>query len=276
MKKRLRTILGYTILFIESIVLLFLTTLVVFRLTIFDKSYVKNKFNNRYYEKLNEEIKTEMTYYTNQSGFEDSVLENIFTLTDVKNASNKFITSLYNGEKYEFDTSKLEENLNKNINEYIESQNFKVTNQDELNKFTKQIASVYVDEIKLMGYLDNVCKYIPKVIDLCDYLILLLSIGLVILIMVNIKIFKRKDYGVILYTSAFIMLFVLFGIKNSIDIKNLLIYSNTISDTVISIIREIINIYLVISLGYILIGFIYSLTKKERRKHKKRKKEYDK
>lgn len=269
MKRKLKKIFSYIILFIESIILLLLTTLVVFKFTIFDKSYVKNKFDNKYYEKLYKEIKTEMTYYTNQSGFEDSVLDNIFTLTDVRNASNKFITSLYSGEIYELNTIEIEKSLNSNINEYIKKQNFQITNQDEINKFTKQISSVYVDEIKLMGYLDGVCKYIPKVIDLCDYIILFLSIIFIILLTLNVFVLKRKDYSIILYTCAFIMIFILVSIKNSIDISNLLIYSNTISNTVISIIKEVFNLCLIISLCYILLGFLYSLFKKEKIKRKK-------
>ena len=268
MKKKLKLIFGYVILFLESMLLLLLTTLTVFEFTLFDKSYVKSKFNDKYYEKLYKEIKTEMTYYTNQSGFEDSVLDDIFTITDVKNASNKFVTSLYNGEKYQLNTTKIEEKLNSNINEYIKTQNFQVINQDDLNKFSKQISSVYVDEIKLMGYLDDICTYIPKAIDICEYLLLLSLIGFLILLIINRFIFKRRSYSVIFYTNAFIMLFVLISIKNNIDIKNLLIYSNTISNVVISIIKEIFNIYLIISLIYIFLGFIYSLFKKERRRRK--------
>lgn len=268
MNKKLRLILGYVILFIESIFLLLISFLMVFKFTVFDKSYVKGKFDNKYYEKMYKEIKTEMTYYTNQSGFEDSVIDDIFTLIDVKNASNKFISSLYNGEKYELNTSKIEDKLNNNINKYIKAQNFQVINQDDLNKFTKQITSVYVDEIKLMGYLDGVCKYIPKIINLCDYLLLFLIVLLIILLIINKFIFKRRDYSVILYTSAFITIFILISIKGSIDIKNLLVYSKTISTTIISIIKQVFNLLLVISLSYILIGFIYSLFKRERRKHR--------
>lgn len=269
MKKKLKLIMGYVILFIESMLLLLLTFLMVFKFTIFDKSYVKSKFDDKYYEKLYKEIKTEMTYYTNQSGFEDNVIDNIFNLTDVKNASNKFITSLYSGEKYELNTSEIESKLNNNINEYIKTQNFKVINQEDLDKFTKQISSVYVDEIKLMGYLDGVCKYIPKIINLCDYLLLISMIFLIILLIINKTIFKRRSYSVILYTSAFITIFILVSIKSSIDIQNLLVYSKTVSTTIISIIKQMFNVLLVISLVYIFIGFIYSLFKRERRRHRK-------
>ena len=61
-----------------------------------------------------------------------------------------------------------------------------------------------------MGYLDKVCKYIPKVIDLSEYAIVTLFAVLVLLIIINEKLCRRRDFSVILYTSAFIMLFVLF------------------------------------------------------------------
>lgn len=271
MKNKLRLIFGYIILFLESLVLLSITLLVVFRFTIFDKSYIKNEFNkNDYYKKLNKEIKTEMSYYTEQSGFNDTVLDDIYSLTDVKNTTNSFISNVYSGNKYDINTNQLEDKLNDNINKYIESENFKVVDQDELNKFTKQISSVYSDEIRLMGYLDKVRKYIPKVIDLSEYAIVTLFAVLVFLIIINEKLCRRRDFSVILYTSAFILLFTIISIRASIDIKNLLIYSETISNTFISIIKNLFNYIAFISLLYIGLGLIIDLLKKEKRRRYKK------
>ena len=267
MKNRIKIIFGYALLFIESITLLLITLLLVFRLTIFDKSYIKNQFNkNDYYKKLNKEIKTEMSYYTNQSGFEDNILDDIYSLTDVKNSTNSFISSVYSGEEYKINTSQIEEKLTNNINEVVNNENFKVVNQDDLNKFVKQISSVYSDEIKLMGYLDKICKYIPKVIDLSEYMLVLLFAALVFLFIINEKVFKRKDYSVVLYTASFILLSILIGLIGTIDIKNLMIYSKTISESFISIIKNIFSIFAIIGLVYITIGVIIDLLKKEKRR----------
>jgi len=271
MKNKLKIVGGYTILFIQSIILLLITILTVFRLTIFDKNYIKDELNkNDYYKKLNKEIKTEMTYYTNQSGFEDAVVDDIFSLTDIKNTTNSFISSVYNGEVYNINTSQIEEKLTNNINKYIESENFQVVNQEDLDKFVKQISSVYSDEITLMGYLDKVCVYIPKVIDYTDYALVLLFAIFVLLLILNEKTFKRRNYSVIAYTCAFILLFTIIGIRSTIDIKNLLIYSKTISETFISIIKYLFNTLLLISLIYVGIGLTTDLLKKEKkRRHRK-------
>ena len=37
-----------------------------------------------------------MSYYTNQSRFEDSILDNIFTMGELKYETNKFIENTYN------------------------------------------------------------------------------------------------------------------------------------------------------------------------------------
>ncbi|MBQ9023919.1 MAG: hypothetical protein IJ105_01705 [Bacilli bacterium] len=271
MKNKIKKVSGYVFLFIQSLILLSITILLVLRLTVLDKSFIKNELNkNNYYKKINDEIKTEMTYYTDQSGFDDSILDNIFSLIDIKNTTNSFISSIYNGETYTVNTSQIEEKLNNNINKYIENEHFQIVDQEQLNKFVKQIASVYSDEIKLMGYLDKVCKYIPKLIDFIDYAIVVLFALFVLLLILNEKLIKRRDYSVILYTSGFIILFIIIGFRSSIDIKNLLIYSKTISNTFISIIKYLFNVYLLISLIYIGVGLIIDILKKDKkRRHKK-------
>ena len=86
MKKKIITVMGYTILFIEALLLFSITILGVLKFTIFNDSYLKKELvNNNYYEELSDEIKTEMSYYTNQSGFEDEILENILKFQFQKN-----------------------------------------------------------------------------------------------------------------------------------------------------------------------------------------------
>ena len=266
MNNKLKIIFGYILLFLESIILFTITTLVVYRLTLFDKSYIKKELSkNDYYKKMNEEIKTEMSFYTEQSGFEDSVLDDIFTLTDIRNTTNSFITNIYNGQVYNISTNIIEEKLNKNINNYIQKENFKVVNQDEINKFTKQISKVYSDEIKLMGYLDKVCKYIPKVKGLIEYAVVGLFALLVALIIINEKAFKRRDYSVVLFTSAFLIICTLIFFTDRIDVKNLLVYSKTVSGLVISIIHNLSLFFILIAILYIIIGIVIILLKKEKK-----------
>ena len=127
MNKKLKIIGSYILLFIESILLFIITTLIVSKFTVLNNNYIKNNLEkNGYYKDLYDEIITEMSYYTNQSGFEDSILDNIFTMGELKYETNKFIENTYKGKSLTIDDSKLRERLTNNINEYIKNSGFKI------------------------------------------------------------------------------------------------------------------------------------------------------
>ena len=106
MNKRIKIIASYVLLFIESVLLFIVTSLLIAKFTVFDVNYIKNSLEkNNYYKELYDEIITEMSYYTNQSGFEDSILDNTFTLGEVKYETNKFIENTYKGKSLSIDTT---------------------------------------------------------------------------------------------------------------------------------------------------------------------------
>ena len=85
MNKKAKIIFSYILLFIEPIMLFIITILLASKCTILNAKYIKNTLEkNNYYQEIYKEILTEMSYYTNQSGFEDSVLDNNFTIDEIK------------------------------------------------------------------------------------------------------------------------------------------------------------------------------------------------
>ena len=268
MKSSIKIILKYLLLFIESLMVVMIALITTFKFTLFDSNYVKDQFEkNDYYKKLSKEIKTEMSYYTNQSGFTDNVLDNVFTENDVKYASERFISSLYTGEKFKINTQKLEENLNKNIDEQLQDANFKVTNAEEIKKFVNQMITTYENEIKLMGYIDSVGGTIPKIIDICDTLLLILIIGLILCVLISLKSYKGKDISVVFYTSSILLLFCVLYFKNSIDINNISIYSELVSNIIKILVKNVLNIIGIIACSSLGIGLIMDILRKERRHH---------
>ena len=270
MKNSIRIIFGYLFLFIESLIFLAIILLTIFKFTLFDSNYVKNTFEkNDYYKKLTAEIKTEMSYYTNQSGFEDTILDNVFSESDVQSSSEKFIDSLYSGTKFTINTKTVEDNLNKNIEEYLNNENFKITNSDEIKKFVDQMIKIYGNEIKLMGYVDSVGGIIHKVVSNCNTILLFLVLNLILLVVINLKLLKRKDFSVIFYTSSILLLFVTIYIRNSIDINNISIYSELVSGILKSLVKTILNIILISACSSLIVGLIIDILKKERHHHRR-------
>ena len=260
MKKKIITVMGYTILFIEALLLFSITILGVLKFTIFNDSYLKKELvKNNYYEELSDEIKTEMSYYTNQSGFEDEILENIFTIGEVKYETNKFIENVYNGKKRIIDTSKLEDRLNKNIDNYLKENEFQKIEQKELDDFVKAMSDVYTEEIKLMGYAEKIAPLFYKLINYCDKLLIVLIVLLVLLLLVNHLLIKNKEIGVVLFTSTFIMIFSMFYIKNNIDISHIFVYSKLMSNVIKSMINGVFLIMRVIIILYMVLGMLIAI-----------------
>lgn len=266
MKKKLTTVLGYIILFIEALLLFAITMLGIMKFTIFNNSYLKKELvSNDYYEELSDEIKTEMSYYTNQSGFEDEILDNIFTIGEVKYETNKFIENVYSGKKRNIDTSKLEDRLNKNIEVYIKENNYQKVDKKEINDFVKAMSDVYTEEIKLMGYAEKIAPLFYKLINYCDKVLTVLVVLLILLFLINHLLIKNKEIGVLFFTSAFIMIFGIVYIKNNIDISNIFIYSKLMSNVIKSMINGVFSIMNITIIIYIILGILIALAKKTKK-----------
>ena len=263
MNKKTKIIFSYILLFIESIMLFIITILLASKCTILNTKYIKNTLEkNNYYQEIYKEILTEMSYYTNQSGFEDSVLDNTFTIGEIKYEINSFVDNTYGGKKTSIDTTKLEERLRKNINNFINSSSFKIVDEEEINKFIKTIGTVYQDEIKLMGYSDKGLGVLTKINNLSNKLIIVLSILTILLIIINKQLFERLDLSIVLYTSSFLLIFINYYIKNNIDIKNIFIYSPLISKITKDIITSYFNNFIAISIAFLFLGIVLELLKK--------------
>ena len=269
MKSSIKIILKYLLLFISSLMVIMIALVTTFKFTLFNSNYVKNEFEkNNYYNKLATEIKTEMSYYTEQSGFTDDVLDNVFTENDVKYDFNRYINSLYTGEQFTIDTNEIEDNLNKNITAQLKGSNFKAANTEEIKKFVKQMTTIYEKEIKLMGYVDSAKNIISKVVYMCAKVLFVLVAGLVLSVLIYLKAFKTRDLSVMFYTSSFLLLFFVLYFKNSIDINNISIYSELISNIIKELINNVLNIICVSSCSLLGLGLIIDLLKKERRRHR--------
>lgn len=269
MKSSVKIILKYLLLFIESMLVILIALIATFKFTLFNKDYVKNEFEkNNYYEKLAEEIKTEMSYYTNQSGFTDEVLDGIFTEEEVRYDFESFINSLYTGQEFTINTKDLENNLNKRINAELKNSNFKITNSEEIKKFVKQMATVYDNEIRLMNYIDSVKGILSKVVNMCDKVLFVLSMVLIICVLTSISAFRGKDLSVVSYTSSFLLLFFVLYVINSIDINHISIYSELVSSIIKALVKNVLNIIKIVSCLLLGLGLIIDILRKERRRHR--------
>lgn len=260
MKYFLRPIIGNILLIIESILLFFITSMFILKITVFNKNYVIKKIDNNYYETTYNETLDTMSYIARKSNLKEKFIQNTFTLEDVKNDTKQFIKSFYKGEHASINTELIKENINKNIEDYEEETNKKI---DEVTKkeFINKTTSTYKNDIRLLNTFEKESKTFNKYNNLNDTLLLLFVIDLIVILIINKKIFKKDEYHIIFFSSS-VSLLITFIYIRLLNIKNLFIYNESVSKIIRKIIINPTYISLIFIIIYAALG-IYIIRKKK-------------
>ena len=106
-----------------------------------------------YCDKLYEDIQSTLVDYTRPTGLDISVLDGVITKEQVEIDFNSSVRNFHPGDGYTLDTSKLEEKLNLNVTNYLESQEVAVdeNSQAAVDEYVKEIGELYRKSIRLPG-----------------------------------------------------------------------------------------------------------------------------
>ena len=263
----LRVFLGFGC----SVFMFILAFLLIIRVTIYNKNYVLKKLDEiNYYEKVYLEISNDMKNNLLSSGLDETILENLFTENDVLNDINGLIGSIYSGSKYEVDTAYLKDKLNKNIKDYLNKNNTEVTDQKALDKFISNIISIYKKEISLYGHIEGYTNKFIKVGKFIDVSIVVITFLLIIFLVILRWPLHRKYEGVISLSAGMMLLYFKFYIYEQIDMKNILIISDSFSKLIKELLLDINNYIFILAIILLFVGiflnFVNSFKKVKRRK----------
>ena len=263
----LRVFLGFGC----SVFMFILAFLLIIRVTIYNKNYVLKKLDEiNYYEKVYLEISNDMKNNLLSSGLDETILENLFTENDVLNDINGLIGSIYSGSKYEVDTAYLKDKLNKNIKDYLNKNNTEVTDQKALDKFISNIISIYKKEISLYGHIEGYTNKFIKVGKFIDVSIVVITFLLIIFLVILRWPLHRKYEGVISLSAGMMLLYFKFYIYEQIDMKNILIISDSFSKLIKELLLDINNYIFILAIillfAGIFLNFVNSFKKVKRRK----------
>lgn len=252
----LRGVLG----FICSVLLFVLVMLAIFKLTIFNKNYVlKQITSDDYYTKVYEEINEDMKNSLLSSGLDETILNGLLTKNDVKKETKNLIGSIYSGSKFNVDTESFKEKLNKNIENYLKEKNIQVTDQKSLDTFVSNIVSVYKKEISLYGYLQSYVGKFVKISNLMDVAIIAIVLLLLICFIILRYGLHRRYSGVISMSAGLMLLYFKSYIYEQIDMKNLLIISDSFSSLLRKILLDINDKFLLVSFVLVILGILFNL-----------------
>ena len=137
---KLKLIRKYLFIFIISLLVMLGTTLIILKVTVFNEKYVINLLNkDNYFEVLNKEINQKMIENIPSSGFDNSILENIYTETDLIRDVESLIANFYHNDKLIVRDNQMRNNLTNNINKYLKNNNIKDYNQKDINNYIEEM-----------------------------------------------------------------------------------------------------------------------------------------
>ena len=144
--KIIRKIISYILAIILVTLMSATIILSIVNAVVFSKSNVKKQMQKvDYYTEINNIIKESANNYIVQSGFDESIMDNVISKGKINKDIDKVINAIYEGEEVEISTDEIKNSLDKNVQQYIEQNNYKVDaqKQKDIEKFEYKIESIY-------------------------------------------------------------------------------------------------------------------------------------
>ena len=270
----MRLLLSYIMKFIQSISFFLLSLSLILILTVFNEDYVLDLLNNHnYYQELYDNTLEEVSYYLEQSGLNEEVLNNVISVKSLKKEIITTIDNLYTNQKITVNTEEFQNNLTTNINNYIKDNNIRVDNKDTVNILTKKLVNIYEEEVSYNNTFEKVRPMFNKAYKLTKIVLYLSIIVSITTYLINRYIFKDRNIIASLFTNFVILVGLVLYIKYTIDINNIFFYNNSISNILMEFINSVLKCMLVTGIVSFLLGlfivFTTTGTFKALRKNKK-------
>jgi len=254
---KLKPILICFIQFFLSVVVTAFIGLMIIKVTVLNEGYMKDVFHeNDYYKKVSVAIKEDMKNYLIQSGFTEEILKELYTEEDIERELNYIIDCVYQNQKIEIDTSVMEEKLESAISEYLLTKNMEVDSSEDMDKFVDLMMDVYLEEMTFSNQLTRIQSIFTKVSNILDKGILFLGIAFIGLFILG-KVFYRKILLAIPLLAASISFVAgVIYLKNALDIKNLLLFSQDASDIIRFVFFDVLHRFIVVAIILFIIALV--------------------
>ncbi len=214
--------------------------------------------NIEYKDNISKLIKKEMEDYTASANIPYSILDGIYKEEELNHQIDDNIESFYKNTD-PIDTSFIGIRLNNNINDYLNKENIKPENQEDINSFISNIEKIYLNEVNFYSYLDFIKPYTRIVVKILPYILLALIIVEISLIFILKVVFKEKRMLFIAFTSSFLYLFFSIVLLVRIDINNLFIFNDAFSDLLQTVLTKVFIYSFIIGILLLLFGFILGI-----------------
>lgn len=276
MSKKYAYLLYYLFQFIFAMCLLGIIVLGILKITILRPNYVIDKLdNNNYYAELDKDIKEEMSYYIGQSGFEEEILDNLYTIEELKYIVDTYIINFYNNGSLDVQKINVENKLRSNIDTYISNRVIEIGNQKDLDKFISEMGNIYENKITY-SKMFNKYSWIIKKLNYYVNIVLILCIIFIVMLYIVLKYgLKKNVFAISLLTNSVIIGLMLYYLGSMMFIEDLYLFNKyssiVIKDILLSMFRMFSIVTLICFVSGTLLAIIntdYWLDKKVNKKKK--------
>ncbi|MBR3697220.1 MAG: hypothetical protein IKM97_03000 [Clostridia bacterium] len=261
--KKLKIFLNIFLSFILMIGIISSTFLIIINNYSYKKNMLKKFEEINLYNSVYEEVRDGFENYIYQSGLDLNIIDKICTREKVKNDILSIVNSMYGDGETLIDTTEIRANLEKSIMEYVENEGRKLSKEEEENIkiFEDLIEGVYKNEIGLYQKgSDKIARKLPQVLSFIKNLeiivIGLTAFLLIVLIILNSKILSVAGsyVGVSLFSSGILLFFFRKIIISKIEIDSLVIFTKSLSNSVIIILKDVLSIIQTFGTWYVVFG----------------------
>lgn len=215
-----------------------------------NEDYIYSKLSeSEFYEQMSREVRSAFEEYIYQSGLPVEILDGLFTDAMIKRDVNSLVECVYNGSKITVSDSKVRENLNVKIDEYISAKEITVTPEEKANieRFKNLIVNQYKKTINISsnGYLKvhNLVTQVQLLSDevgIMPWLLGIICLFLIIRLNINNLLRAMNYISISILSLGLTLKGGLMIILANIDIDNLVVMTMSITNFVINIAKETI------------------------------------
>ncbi len=267
--RKIKLLFQYFEMFVLSVLVLGLTLLCVLKFTILDKNYVLSMYDEKHYKEVEEFLKSEMQKSMISTGISSSVIDDMFTASDVKKSTEEVLSILYDDNKQKLDVSSIEEKLRSNIDKDLKEKQFTLSDTEGYEEFVKSIMDIYKGEFLILNQTMKISKGIHLVNKYLNLAIIIL--GILILIYLVILILRKKFLQYVpvsLFFTSFLIIFSIYYSDVKVGFRNITIISESFSEIIRKIISTTFQVCLILVVVYLILGIILILFQRGKKKVK--------
>ena len=258
------SILKYILVVLLTLVVIAIVIAKIASSTILNESYVLSKLDETgYYRGIYSEVYSNFENYIGPSGLDEEVFENIVSEDKIREDTYRIIDNIYQNKIKDIDTDEIRENLNNNIEKYLEGRTLTSEQETAIGQYVDKICEEYATTIlHATSYEQKIAKifsYANSILPTFIKGVMIATIVLIIILMIfnYNKVFRGvAQVGISVTSSGLFLLISNFILNSKVKIDNIIVMNETFSKVIRVVLNDICDKISNVSLILLVCGLI--------------------